>query len=76
MVEYSSKKSRNLKTNKYWNKKCVIKRYCSNNYIDTSATQFILECYKAQEMFDKDDDTSSFVFDSVPDMYKTQENIW
>ena len=53
MVEYSSKKSRTLKINKYWNKKCVIKRYCSNNYIDTSATQFVLECYKAQEMCDK-----------------------
>ena len=35
------------------------------------AIQFIPECFKIQEMCDKPVDTSLFLFNSVPDWYKT-----
>ena len=33
--------------------------------------QFVPECYKSQEIYDKAVDTWAFVFDSVPNQYKT-----
>ena len=37
--------------------------------------QFVPECYKSQEMFDKAVNTCRFVSDSVPDLYMSQERF-
>ena len=45
---------------------------CVKNVNDyPSAIQFVPECYQAQEMRVRAVNTRSFVFDSVPDRYKT-----
>ena len=43
--------------------------------VDThpSTKQFVPKCYKTQEMFYKGVHRCVFVFDSIPDQYKTQE---
>ena len=41
--------------------------------IHPSTIQFILECYKTQEMCDKAVNRCFFVFDSIPGQYKKQE---
>ena len=40
-----------------------------------SPMQFVPECYKSQEMFDKAVNTCRFVSDSVPDLYMSQERF-
>ena len=43
--------------------------------VDThnSTVKYVLECYKSQEMCYEAVPRCFFVFDSVPDQYKTQE---
>ena len=49
-----------------------------NEAIDTypSEIKFVLECYKTTKRGNTVVDKFHFVFDSVRDWYKTQQNVW